>query len=1083
MTNEGLPEEPAMLTTRSACRRQRTALRKGMGLAWLALALVLPAAAAVTQPRYYAHPAVEDAQGVIAPWYSGQNGQLDLRVRIAAETMKRYPWTDSTRAVAALPEYLFSSLWRIDPAGTISVPRIDDWMNGDLGQRAAYVLSGWVDYYAYSGDPAAIAHLTWQADLLLDYCQTGPDHAWPRFLISVPTKGKPYGACDPHGFIQLDIVAECGLALLRAYQLTGNRRWFEAVAHWGDVLAEKRSRVPGAAPWGRYANPEDTPWKDNTQTGGVVFLLCLFDELIRLGHTGPDDAIVAAREAGQAYLDDVLLPQWLGADTWGRNYWDWVNNVQAENVTEFACRYLLDNPARFPNWRCDVRNTLSLFLNNTSVSEASCGDVYSGAWAFPESSSCCGRSLWYGPLELAMVFAQYGVQAGSEWARDIARRMVILATYDIHETGVSEDNIDGGTIVNGDWFKIAHPMALKHVLRAIAWQPEWFAPARENHLVRSTEVVSAVTYGKGRVEYTTFAALPGTTTVLRLAFVPTAITADGIVLTPGAADGAVGYAVRPLDHGDCIVTVRHADHRRVVLTGEDLQQVAEETSAVCRGEWQSQPDPQASGGALLVSSQAGAAAAWTFAGNQVRLIGRVDPHGGLADVLLDGEPQRAGIDCWNPSPRQQHVLYYRNGLAPGRHTLEIVARGTANPYSAGTALYLDALQWSAATGAAATGEGGGPRDAQRLLCGYPARTDYRDSAGNTWRPATEFTVRCGHGTLAASASWWTEPATAEIASTPDPELYRYGIHAPEFAVIVTVGPGRYHLRLGFAAARGEATAGSCTNIDINGRRVVSHLDVEATAGGPNRAVDLVFEGIEPDHGVIEIRFTGTRIEQGEAAVETEAFVQAIAIGPGPGGQGASPVASRVPLAPPELLRNPGFERDAPCGLGAAGHTLSGQGWTAQFLSPTQSYVWRESDYSRHPDWGLPEFRSGKQAIRTHSDGQGHTRIFQQAGIEPGKAYVAAVWVRAADLHGRGFGQDGADSAGLIIEELGATGEVLRQHPKAEVKDAGPFRRLEVRFTTGAAAAAIRFVLDTVIACPYNEGHITYDDCTLAPAGP
>ena len=52
---------------------------------------------ATTLKHYFAHDAVEDRYGVIAPWYKGQNGQFDLRVRIAAETMKRYPWTRPTK--------------------------------------------------------------------------------------------------------------------------------------------------------------------------------------------------------------------------------------------------------------------------------------------------------------------------------------------------------------------------------------------------------------------------------------------------------------------------------------------------------------------------------------------------------------------------------------------------------------------------------------------------------------------------------------------------------------------------------------------------------------------------------------------------------------------------------------------------------------------------------------------------------------------------------------------------------------------------------------------------------------------------
>ena len=146
--------------------------------------------AAETRDRYYAHPAVHDAEGVIAPWYTAQNGQLDFRIRVAAETLKRYPWTTRDNAADCVPHFLFSGHWSIAADGTITPLVTNDWDNGDLGQRAAYVLSGLVDYYRYSGDPAAIALMTLQADFLLDHCLTPADHPWPRFLISVPNQGK-----------------------------------------------------------------------------------------------------------------------------------------------------------------------------------------------------------------------------------------------------------------------------------------------------------------------------------------------------------------------------------------------------------------------------------------------------------------------------------------------------------------------------------------------------------------------------------------------------------------------------------------------------------------------------------------------------------------------------------------------------------------------------------------------------------------------------------------------------------------------------------------------------------------------------
>lgn len=850
-------------------------------LTWnlILMGTVLGSATAAELSRYYAHDAVEDTEGVIAPWYQGINGQCDFRVRIAAETLKRYPWTDRAKAVAVAPEYVFSGAWAIADDGTITIPPIQDWANGDLGQRAAYVLSALVDYYRYTGDPAAIAHLTILADILLDHCQTPKDHPWPEFLISVPVKGKPYGPCDPHGMIQLDIVAEVGLALARAYQVTGEERWLSATKHWADLLAHNHDPRPGSPPWGRYANPEEAPWGEDQMTGGVAFLLFFFDELIRLGYEGEGGAIVRARDAGRVYLRDALLPRWTVDDTWGRNYWDWPDPVQAENVTEFVVRYLMEHSDYFSDWRTDARNILSLFLNRTSVAPESGGDAYSGAWAYPESSGCCGRSLWYGPMELAPVWAQYGVIADNAWAREMGRRQQILATYDCHETGVVEDNIEGGKIVAGDWFKIAHPMALKHVLASMAWQPEVFGANRENHLMRSSAVVSHIVYGKGRIAYTTFDAPPNTVDILRLSFLPASVSAAGRALAARADLSANGYLATALSSGDYIISIRHDGARNVVIEGDDPQ--VESSEFTHTGEWKVAGD-------VYSASAAGVEAAFSFTGNQVRIIGAVDEDGGLADVYLDGEKQRVGIDCWNPRQREQQVLYYRNGLSNTEHTLRIVNRGVGNPLSQGTALHLAAIQYSAATGAAGYGQGTGSTAVQRMLFGYTGRHDYIDTNGNAWRPGTEFVLRSASLTDVVKTSWWMERRRFAIANTPDPELYRYGIHGREFWINVSVGPGEYYVRLKFAETRSVEPALRAVTILINGEEKCKEVDLAATAGGMYTAVDLVFEQIRPKHGAIEIRLMNTH--------DGEAIIQALEAGPGNAPPSVTPVCLPADLA-------------------------------------------------------------------------------------------------------------------------------------------------------------------------------------------
>ncbi len=266
---------------------------------------------------------------------------------------------------------------------------------------------------------------------------------------------------------------------------------------------------------------------DTRQTAGVALVLQFLDDVIRSGYQGPDGALPRARQAGEKYLRDVLMPQWSRDRTFGHNFWDWENATDTCAVSSYAADYMLGRPAAFPDWKIDARNFLSLFLCRSSVDPASAGGVYSGAWAVPESSSCCGKSLQYPTMGLAATLARYALLADSAWAREIARRQALLTTYDAHETGVVEDGLDGGQVVAGDWFNLAHPWPLRATLRLVAWQSEVLGANRENHIVRSTAVVSAVRYGKGRIAYSTADAAAPCADLLRLAFQPRSVSAGG----------------------------------------------------------------------------------------------------------------------------------------------------------------------------------------------------------------------------------------------------------------------------------------------------------------------------------------------------------------------------------------------------------------------------------------------------------------------------------------------------------------------------------------------------------------------------
>ena len=869
-----------------------------------ALVAMPPARSAQTQQRYYAHAAVQDQYGVIAPWYTGQDGQFDYRIRIASETLRRYPWVEPPKAPGIAPEYAFNNTWRISPQGAISIPPLTNWNNAGRGQGSARVILALSEYYRYSGDPAALAQLSAVADALVQFSQTSVQHPWPQFLISVPVAGLPYGQASENGWIQLDIVAEAGVALLRAYEITGNRRWLDTVKHWADVFVQKRNRAPGAAPWGRYANPEKVAWgsrpSGNTQTGGVVYQLTMFDELIRLGYTGHNGDLIEARDAARAYVRDVLLPAWAQNDTWGRNYWDWEDPVQSQTTTDWAARYMLDNKSYFPNWKTDVRNILTIFLNHTSVNPKSRGEVYSGAWAFPESSGCCETSLAWGPMELALDFARYGVEANDEWAREIARRAQILATYEVTDTGVVQDNIDGGGIAADGWMNAANPSALKWVLRTIAWLPEILGANRENHLVRSSATVNSIVYGKGKIRYTTFDAPTGTIDVMRIAFAPSRVTANDGVLTRRQDLDANGYTLKALSNGDFIVSIRHDNTTQITVEGTDPQEQADDSALNVTGQWTEAARTGAWRGSLRTTEHAGDAAELTFTGNQVRLVGSVGPEGGKADIYVDGTKQLVGVDFWNPGELDQQILYFRSGLPQGKHTLRILAAGTHNPLSRGTKIDVDAVQYSAARGETGYGSGGGPTYTQRMIFGFTGRQDYVDTAGHSWRPGTEVVVRSGELTDSVARSWWTLRQVLFVNGTRDPDLYEYGVHAPEFIVNVTVGPGTYFVRLKLAEHEYSQANQRAMDIFINGEQKVARFDVLATGAAivtndrPEHdrhpaatAVDLVFDGVKPKNGVIAIRLVGDTVR----GRRTEAMLQALEVGQGNGGEGATAVSA------------------------------------------------------------------------------------------------------------------------------------------------------------------------------------------------
>jgi len=252
-----------------------------------------------------------------------------------------------------------------------------------------------------------------------------------------------------------------------------------------------------------------------------------------------------------------------------------------------------------------------------------------------------------------------------------------------------------------------------------------------------------------------------------------------------------------------------------------------------------------------------------FFGNQVRLLGIVGPDGGWADAFMDGEKLTTLVECWNPTVRHEQPIFLKNGLTNGLHELKIMVRGEKNPLARGSRIAIESAQYSEAIGDAGFGSGGGPKGAQRLIFGYTGREDYIDSHGGAWRPGTEFVARVGADVDTVAKCWWRNRRSMYIGGTPDEEIYRYGVHAPEFWVNLTAAPGRYTVRLHWADTpetpwierEGDKweTVSRPTTVLINGQTVMENLNVRKEVG-TFHAYTREFQNIQPQNGTIELRF-------------------------------------------------------------------------------------------------------------------------------------------------------------------------------------------------------------------------------------
>jgi hypothetical protein len=524
------------------------------------------------------HKVYFDASGIILPWYKPDipGAGYEYVVKLASEFIKSgTPVDPKTGKKMYLVTCCFQG------------PHITGQESFDKGLTGEYwphnpacVYAGLVqglvlDYRTYSGDNSYINVVKEMLDYQLEHGTTPADWPWANvpYASSDPFETEYLGATKwendgmrgdgLHG-IEPDKVGELGIAYLKFYEVTEEKKYLDAAIHCADALAKNVWNIAvdsspfaeitvGKSPW---------PFRVNARTGVVISEYCsnviepirLFDELIRIANKIQLDPekntdFKNARDIAWNWLFSKSGP--MKTYIWNGYFEDVPNDPMTANRLQITpletARYLIKNPGLDP----EITSTVPALINWVGSAFATDGmdAIKEQTWCYEPMGSHTSRyaslcALWY----------EY---TGDKKYRDLAFRFFNFATYMTYENGV----VAVGPEWPGSWFSDGYGDYIRHFMEGMAAIPEW-APAGEDHLLKCSSVVQQIEYKPGIIRFTTFDDYGKA--VIRISYQPKVVMAGKKKLTRQTDPEKEGWIWTSLEKGG-ILTIQYSGSNRVEI--------------------------------------------------------------------------------------------------------------------------------------------------------------------------------------------------------------------------------------------------------------------------------------------------------------------------------------------------------------------------------------------------------------------------------------------------------------------------------------------------------------------------------------
>lgn len=514
------------------------------------------------------HRVQRAADGRLLPWYQPQN-----------------PGAAYAQVAKRASEFLLNSVPVYDPLGVKMyfitccfhqergengyeiIP--EDWMHNPACLWAGLVQSLILGYRVYSGDASYIPAVREMLDFQLEHGTTPGNWPWPNV---------PYASADPfvidyqgatrwetegmrgdglHG-IEPDKVGELGAAYLFYYEVTLEERFLQAALHCADALAAHVRDVlpPNQAFVASTTVKSPWPFRVNARTGAVISEYCsnviepirLFDELVRLRDrlslsSERTAAYQRARDLAWHWLFSINGP--MKTYIWNAYFEDIADDPDRSNRVQITpletARYLIKHPHLDP----DIDKNVPALIRWVASAFATEGmdAVKEQTWCYEPMGSHTARyaslcALWY-------------ERTGDPWYQDQAERFFNFATYMCQENGF----VSVGPAWPSAWWSDGYGDYIRHFMEGLAAVPQW-APADQDHLLKSTSIVQSIFYSPKKVAYRTFD--DDAADVLRMTAKPRSVAVGGALLKERRSLDEDGWVWRKLPKGGVLSMRRSA---------------------------------------------------------------------------------------------------------------------------------------------------------------------------------------------------------------------------------------------------------------------------------------------------------------------------------------------------------------------------------------------------------------------------------------------------------------------------------------------------------------------------------------------